>query len=169
MGFDRDAVGRKSRAHSASFPPVSQRAAGFTLLEIIIVLAILGLSLAIFAAYKAPWSTALDLKGTAGELAQQLRLARAEAIARDRPVEFTLDLAQHRYRVGGAPARPLPPHLAIRMLTIAGERRGPGGAAIRFNPDGSSTGGRIALSGGHRTIAVGVDWLTGRVTVAEMH
>jgi general secretion pathway protein H len=162
--------GGKSRfARGGGTRRSAARTAGFTLLEIIVVLAILGLSLALFAAYKPPWSTALDLKGTAAELAQQLRLARAEAIARDRPVELTLDLAHHSYRVGGKPARALPPHLAIRMLTIAGERRGPGAAAIRFNPDGSSTGGRIALSDGHRTIDVGVDWLTGRVSVAEAH
>lgn len=147
--------------------PGSRRAAGFTLIEMIVVLAILGLALALFAAYRPPWSAALSLKGTAAELAEELRLARAEAIARDRPVALVLDLAHRRYRVGDKPARPLPPHLSIRLLTIADERRGPEDGAIRFNPDGSSTGGRIALSGGARTIAVGVDWLTGRVTVAE--
>lgn len=145
-----------------------RRAAGFTLIELLVVLAILGLALGLFAAYRPPWSAALGLKGTAAELAEALRLARAEAIGGDRPVEFTLDLAHRRYRVGEAPARALPPHLSIRLLTIADERRGPEDGAIRFNPDGSSTGGRIALSGGAQTIAVGVDWLTGRVTVAAM-
>ena len=143
--------------------------AGFTLIEIIVVLAILGLALALIASYKAPWSTALDLKGTAVQLAEELRLARAEAIARDRPVAFVLDLVHRRYSVGGAPARPLPAHLVVRMLTIAGEQPGPDGGAIRFNPDGSSTGGRISLSAGRRSFAVGVNWLTGRVRIAEMH
>jgi general secretion pathway protein H len=142
-------------------------AGGFTLIEILVVLAILGFALTLIAAYKAPWSAALDLKGTAAAVAQQLRLARAEAIARDRPVEFALDLAHRSYRVGDGPAHPLPAHLAIRLLTIAGEQSGPGAAAIRFNPDGSATGGRISLSADHRQIAVGVDWLTGRVSVAE--
>jgi general secretion pathway protein H len=141
-------------------------AAGFTLIEILVTLAVLGFALMLFVGYKAPWSATLDLKGTAAELAQQLRLARAEAIARDRPVEFALDLAHHSYRIGDAPMHLLPAGLAVRMLTIAGEQRGPGGA-IRFNPDGSSTGGRISLSAGRRQIAVGVDWLTGRVAVAE--
>jgi len=141
--------------------------AGFTLIEILVTLAILGFALMLFVGYKAPWSTALDLKGTAAELAQQLRLARAEAIARDRPVEFALDLAHHAYRIDDGPAHPLPGRLAVQMLTIVGEQQGPGAAAIRFNPDGSATGGRISLSAGRRRIAVGVDWLTGRVAVAE--
>jgi len=38
---------------------------------------------------------------------------------------------------------------------------------IRFNPDGSSTGGRISLADGRRRLGVGVDWLTGRVSVAD--
>jgi general secretion pathway protein H len=142
-------------------------AGGFTLIEILVVLAVLGFAVALIAAYKAPWSATLDLKGAAAEVAQGLRLARAEAIARDRPVEFALDLAHHSYRVGDGPVRPLPGHFAIQLLTIAGEQLAPGAAAIRFNPDGSATGGRISLSADHRQIAVGVDWLTGRVSVAE--
>ena len=37
-------------------------------------------------------------------------------------------------------------------------------AAIWFFPDGSSTGGRIALNLGQRRHVVAVDWLSGRVT-----
>ena len=59
-------------------------------------------------------------------------------------------------------------NLAIDLLTIAGERQAPGLGDIRFNPDGSSTGGRIALADGQRRMAVGVDWLTGRVSIADV-
>ena len=58
--------------------------------------------------------------------------------------------------------------LLIELLTIAGEARKPGEGDIRFNPDGSSTGGRISLIDGQRKVAVGVDWLTGRVSVADV-
>ena len=39
--------------------------------------------------------------------------------------------------------------------------------AIRFYPDGSSTGGRVTLASGERKFLVDVDWLTGRVTIKE--
>jgi general secretion pathway protein H len=52
-------------------------------------------------------------------------------------------------------------------LTITGEQRDVTQGDIRFNPDGSSTGGRISVADGARSIAVGVDWLSGRVSVAE--
>ncbi|MBV8889097.1 MAG: GspH/FimT family pseudopilin [Alphaproteobacteria bacterium] len=142
--------------------------AGFTLIELIVVLAILGFTLALFIGYKPPWSTSLGIKGTAATLASGLRLARSEAILRDQPVAFELDLTGHRYRIGGNPPQPLPADLSIELLTVLGERRDARDGDIRFNPDGSSTGGRISLSDSRRRVSVGVDWLTGRVSVADV-
>ena len=39
--------------------------------------------------------------------------------------------------------------------------------SIRFYADGSSTGGRITVSSGERKYLVDVDWLTGRVSIAD--
>jgi general secretion pathway protein H len=144
------------------------RSSGFTLIEVIVTLAILGLALALVAGYKPPWSSGLALKGIAGELASGLRLARSQAIASNRSVSLDLDLIGHRYRIGTAAIRQLPSNLSIELLTIAGERQAPNTGDIRFNPDGSSTGGRITLADGQRRMAVGVDWLTGRVSVADV-
>jgi general secretion pathway protein H len=151
--------------------PRRQRAgaAGFTLIEVMVTMAVLGLALVLILGYKAPWSSGLGLKGTAAELASGLRLARSQAIVRNRPVALDLDLAGHRYRVDDGAVQALPGNLSIELLTVAGEKRGRTEGQIRFNPDGSSTGGRISLTQGARKIAVGVDWLTGRVTVADVH
>ena len=147
--------------------PRGGREAGFTLIEIIVTLAILGLALVLIVGYKPPWSGALGLRGTAAELAAQLRLARSEAVLRNRPVAFEVDMAAHQFRIGQRAARQLPLRLDIVLLTIAGEQRDATKGDIRFNPDGSSTGGRITLADGARKMAVGVDWLSGRVTVAD--
>jgi len=72
-------------------------------------------------------------------------------------------------RVGAAAPRPLPVALSIELLTVAGERLDAGVGDIRFNPDGSSTGGRIVLADPPRRVAVGVDWLTGRISIADVH
>ena len=145
-----------------------ERCAGFTLIEVIVTLAILGFALVLVAGYKPPWSSGLGVKGTASELASGLRLARSEAIAGNRPVAFDLDVTGHVYRVGARAERRLPANLSIELLTITGENRGTSVGDIRFNPDGSSTGGRITLADGKRRMAVGVDWLTGRVTFADV-
>ena len=138
------------------------------MIEVIVTLAILGIALILVAGFKPPWSSGLGLKGTAAELAAGLRLARSEAILHNRSVAFDLDVIGHRYRVGIGTERPLPADLSLELLTIAGESRGAGVGDIRFNPDGSSTGGRIVLAVGQRRMAVGVDWLTGRITVADV-
>jgi general secretion pathway protein H len=141
---------------------------GFTLIELLVVLAVIGFVLALFVGYRAPWSNGLGLEATARELAAELRLARSEAIADNRAVALALDLPRKRYQVDGEAARPLPPRIAVGLLTIDGERQSATVGDIRFNPDGSSTGGRIILAESGRKVAVGVDWLTGRVTVADV-
>src|SRR5690242_11275953 len=100
------------------------RCRGFTLIEVVVTLAILALALILVTGFKPPWSRGLGLEATAAELAAGLRLARSEAIVTNRPVALDLDLAGHRYRVGAGKERGLPTNLAIEMLTIAGERRG---------------------------------------------
>ena len=141
---------------------------GFTLIELLIVVAVMGFVMLLFVGYKAPWSRTLGLKGTAAELASGLRLARSQAIADNRPVAMIVDVAAHRYRIGDARPQPLPARIAIGLLTVNGEKLDATAGDIRFNPDGSSTGGRIVLADGTERVAVGVDWLTGRVTVADV-
>ena len=143
------------------------RSAGFTLIEMTVVLAILGLTLAIVSSYRSPWSRTLSAEGAASQLAADLRLARSQAIASNRSVVVSVDLIGRQYRVGAQAARRIPGELRIELLTIANERESDHVAGIRFNPDGSSTGGRIVLVDDRRKIDVGIDWLTGRVSIAD--
>src|ERR1700746_2576159 len=85
-----------------------ERCSGFTLIAVIVTLAILGFALAVVAGYKPPWSSGFGLRGTASELASGLRLARSEAIVSNRPVAFDLDVTGHLYRVGAGGAGPFP-------------------------------------------------------------
>lgn len=146
--------------------PARQR--GFTLLEILVVLAILGIALTLITGYRAPWSGRLELRGTASDIAAALRMARGEAIAQNRPIDVAVDVDGRRLQIDTAAPRQLSPQLKLALLTAASEDRSAGTGAIRFNPDGSSSGGRIAISDGHQTIAIGIDWLTGRVAVADI-
>ncbi|MGC2415786.1 MAG: GspH/FimT family pseudopilin [Stellaceae bacterium] len=132
------------------------------------MLAIVGFALVLVVGYRPPWSRGFTVDTIAAELSSELRLVRSQAIVENRPVALELDVKGHRYRGGSSAPRPLPASLSIQLLTIAGQREGADVGSIRFNPDGSSTGGRIVLAEGPRRVAIGVDWLTGRVSVSDV-
>ncbi|SDB74768.1 general secretion pathway protein H [Belnapia rosea] len=131
------------------------RQAGFTLFEMMAVLAILGLVLSLLAAQPPARSARLELDGTARSLVQSLQLARARAIAANHSVAVTISPAGHR-RDGQAP-QPFPP--GIRAIETG---------IIRFAPDGSASGGALTLRGEGGAVQVSVAWLTGRVTTQAL-
>ena len=141
--------------------------AGFTLIEVIVVLAVLSLGLALLALRGPPRSAALEIRAAAGEMVQALRLARAQSIARNAPVRVVVDPARGAWALDGGPPRALPPGIVLALRVAETEALGNQLGAIRFAPDGSSTGGTIELADGHRRLQIGVDWLSGRVTLAE--
>src|SRR6266851_4843445 len=102
---------------------------GFTLIELVVVLAIVALLLAIVLPFGLHRRGHDELASGAREIAGALRLARSRAILVNRPASFVVDVA------------------------------------IRFFPDGSSTGGGVALSLGGERYDILVDWLTGGVSV----
>jgi general secretion pathway protein H len=130
---------------------------GFTLIETLVVLAILGLALSIVAGFIPRGHDTLDLATNADGLANALRLARARAIARQQPVTFGAVAGGHAYVLDGA-VRSLPSSMIISLV---------GPQAIRFAPDGSSSGGTVLLAAGALTRTLHVDWLTGRVSVSD--
>jgi general secretion pathway protein H len=141
--------------------------AGFTLIELLVVIVILGLTAAVLLTRGPARSPGLEARAAASEVAQTLRLGRSRAIAADRPVAVMLDLPMHRLALDGAARAPLPGWLplAARMGDGAAPRR----AVFVFAPDGSATGGIIVLGLPGRRILVTVDWLTGRVHIADAH
>ncbi|WP_284948106.1 GspH/FimT family pseudopilin [Acidisoma cladoniae] len=141
-------------------------AAGFTLIEVLVVIVILGLSIALVVSRGPARSVGLDIEGAAGSIAQNLRLARSQAISTDRLVAFTLDPTGRVPIVDGTPGATLAPDVRVTIMTATGGsvRSQP---AITFAPDGSSSGGRVILGAGARHLQVLVDWLTGRVNVTD--
>ena len=145
-----------------------RRAGGFTLIELMVVLVIAGLLLTVLPPLFSAALPGVQLKGASREVASALRFARDHAITRQQESTVTLDLESREYWVSGR-ERPfsLPSGLEVELFTVRSEQSGEDTGAIRFFPDGSSTGGRVTLGAGERSYAVDVDWLTGRVRVLQ--
>jgi general secretion pathway protein H len=135
---------------------------GFTLLEIMVVLVIGGLLIGLVVSHGPVRSARLETDGAARQLAGTFRLARAEAIANDRPVQVTIDPVGRRVWIDRQPASPLPPLVAVAVHNQAGGRAVSG---FLFTPDGGASGGSVELSSPGHQVRLTVDWLTGRVKI----
>jgi general secretion pathway protein H len=144
----------------------SQR--GFTLLEIIVVLVIGAIAYSLILGIPFRGASTADLKASARTLASGLRQAQTMAITTRRDAMLTVDVEAREYILPGESApRVLPKGIDLKVYTAQSEVTSERKAAIRFYPDGSSTGGRITLAVGERKYLVDVDWLTGRVSIED--
>jgi general secretion pathway protein H len=138
------------------------------LVELLVVLAIGGLLLAVTPPLITAALPGVELKAAARRTAGALRLAREIAIAEGRDAAWVLDIDHNRYRIeGDHRGGSLPGGLDIDLVAAQAEMQSDSVGAIRFYPDGSSTGGRVILKRGEGGFQVGVNWLTGRILVAD--
>lgn len=140
----------------------SRRANGFTLLELLIVLAILGVVVGLAVPLFAKAMPGLQLQAGARAVAAELRSARGRAIAANDEVVVAVDVQGRT--VGGVA---LEPFVGLSFYTAAEDLIDGGAGRIRFYPDGSSTGGRIRLVGAGREYDVRIDWISGAVTIHD--
>ena len=147
--------------------PRASAATGFTLIELIVVLAIAGLIMAVTPPLLSKAMPGLQLKSTARQLAAGLRFARGHAVTRRTEAALTLDLEARTATIDGRKGTlSIPEDLDLELVSTVGELEDENRGRIRFYPDGSSTGGRITLGYKGNGYDLDVDWLTGRVSIA---
>jgi len=136
---------------------------GYTLLEMVIVLALLGLILSVTLPWSSQGTQNRKLDEQARTIATMLKSARMAAIAGNKEGNVKLDFAGKIVAVeGGNEQLVLDQAVSLKMLTARQEANRDGGA-IRFFPNGSSTGGIVVLESVGRSTAIRVDWLTGKI------
>lgn len=140
------------------------RARGFTLLELILVLAIVAGLYAVAGLRIGAGQSGLEAKSAVRQIAAGLRKARSLAITEQREATLSIDVEARRFSVGDDRQFALPRELEYRIFTATKEQVTAKTAAIRFYPDGSSTGGRITVLAGERQQWLDIDWLTGKLS-----
>ena len=150
-------------------------ARGFTLLELIVILAILGLATAVVTPAIGRGTEALRARAEVASFAATLRHARERAITQQRPHRVTIDAKEHRMSVVAGAAEGAPARRDERE-PVAGEERGVTRtfskqlvvqavhtSDVVFDPRGVASGGEFKLTSGGIVYRVTVDRLTGRV------
>jgi prepilin-type N-terminal cleavage/methylation domain-containing protein len=128
--------------------------AGFTLLEILVVLVLLGL-LTGFAAARFSTLRQPSLAEAGRDVMSELRAYRSQAMQTGKPVQ----VAASGVRVPAG-------------FVLGGEQQGEAAgqdapASVLFLPDGRSSGAVFVLSGNNEQERITVDWLTGEVRVGS--
>jgi len=142
---------------------------GFTLLELIVVMALMAILMTLVPPMISSALPGAQLKSASRELAAGLRFARNHALTAREESTLTLNVEKHSFQVTGRKKNySIPEKLKIELLTAESETRGESIGAIRFFPDGGSTGGRVTLSYGERAFGIDVDWLTGKVRILDV-
>jgi general secretion pathway protein H len=144
-----------------------RRSRGFTLIEIVVVVALVAGAAALTAGLLNVGLPGQQLRGSAREVAAQLRFARAQAIVSGEPQDFTLDAATREWAAPRGRHGEIPE--AIEVIAV-GARDGTARtdtATFRFFPDGASTGGHVRLRRGTAEWRIDIDWLTGEVELVR--
>lgn len=142
-----------------------ERALGFSILEMLIVLVLISLVLSAGLLFFRPGQPSLRILSVA--LVSELNAAREIAISRDQPVEVLLDRDGKGYRRSGARNVVMPEGIRIRLGNDNAVARQGAHQRLIFFPDGSSTGGIVKLNGRGKSVAVRVDWMSGAVTIGN--
>ena len=140
---------------------------GFTLIELLVVMVIGGIMISAVASSIGSGNKSTVIKGAAREVSSALRYARGHAMTHRKESIFELNLENNYYQLTGKDktyklAKDIEITLDIAQSQIQDSR-----GAIRFFPDGSSTGGRITLEIEENKRQLDVNWLTGQVEISE--
>lgn len=143
------------------------QASGFSLLEMILVIAIIALASVLAAAAVTGGIDGLQLRSSAKEVAAQLRFTRAQALATGEPQSFTIDPHAHTWQAPKGRHGEIPRQLGILFIGARETQPREGVGAIVFFPDGAATGGRVQLQARQAAWNVDVAWLTGEVKLVR--
>ncbi len=150
---------------------------GFTLLELLLVLALIGLITGVIMPRLDGSLSGIKLRSAANKVVAMLRYARSRTAAEQLPYRVVFDRKRGRVLFeavedeegsvgrGKRKSYQLPEEVEIADLHIPGESSGRNMAGFVFDPRGSCSGGEVVLTSGRQSFRIKLDRITGLVEV----
>lgn len=140
------------------------KANGFTLVETLVVLAIMALLITITPPFFSGVIQSTKLKAASWNIVSALKSARNQAITKQKEstLIFNVEKKYFSFNKKNYPLE-LPNNTILSLIAADTERLNKKQAAIRFFPDGTSTGGQIKIMDGQNKYLIDVNWLTGKI------
>ena len=147
------------------------RATGFTLLELMVVLAVAAIAVSVVGGGAQAYLERARYQSAVRDVTSQLKHARAVSIDQGRAVVVNYQPQLHRLSAGDITLVDLPPALEISWKRVDGAP-GPGVSGVEpifvFSPDGFARGGQFAVMRAGRGVQFGVNWLLGTIESATV-
>ena len=142
-----------------------QNRAGFTLLELIIVMLLISLMLGLSAVFFANMLPSSKFNATVRDMASTIRHSRNLSQINGKKETVTIDLDLKKYGIEGLGEKSIPPEMNIKVLDpLYGEIRN-GKHRFVFNVVGGFEGGSVILWNKKRTATINVDPVVGAVVI----
>lgn len=150
-----------------------KRAGGFSLLEMILVMALIAAASLLAMAAFGGGMQGMKLRAGAKDIAAQMRFARAVAISSGQPQDVIIDPSGRHWqgargRSGDLPSVGEVVFTGARASQFAPGAHSEGKGTVRFFPDGAATGGRVRLLANGGGWDVDVGWLVGDVRLKRV-
>lgn len=144
---------------------MGQRAVGFTLVELLVVMVIAALVLGLVATSISRNISGAEMRSAARKMTAAIRYTRTQAILDKQEQVFMIDTENRSYLAPKREPVILPEGMNVAVTTARSELTAENVGGIRFYPDGGSTGGFIELEANERIYRIDVVWLTGEASV----
>ncbi len=155
---------RRRAVSDAAPPSACRRDGGFTILEVLVVLAIISIAMAVAPSLLTSMNS-IRLRAAAIELVGELREVHGSASRGQTRIDVTFDLRRLRLARSTAPEAFWALPAVVESVEVTPKRPGEPDdvARLQFLPDGSATAARISLQRGSLSATVVVNGLTGAV------
>lgn len=142
------------------------QSAGFTLLELLVVLVLAGISVAMVGGGAQSFMDQARYHQTIRDVASRLSQARALCVQQGKRVSVAYESQARQLLVQGQPPLVIPQSLEVKWKPLPRDPKdppAPGEPVFVFNADGGAQGGQFAVLRSGRGVMFRVSWLLGTV------